>query len=152
MAELKDDDMASLNKKIDDMDERISNVENDVSKIIDSILVIKDLQEGLDEYKLQTGDDVKDLKAKLEELNNEMIKIEEIGIEVNKEIVQDLEDKVAINSTRLSTMQEEINVLREELKNRDEKIVELEEEKDNYRTYLYGLGGVSLLLLLLGSG
>ncbi|HLV09012.1 MAG TPA: S-layer homology domain-containing protein [Halanaerobiales bacterium] len=152
MTELKDHDIASLDKKIINVDERVSNVEDDVSNIIDTILVIKDLQEELDEYKIQTGDEVKNLQEKLEELDREMIQIEEMGIEVNKEIVQDLEDRVKINSTRLGTMQEEINVLKGELKNKDEKIVELEEENDNYRTYLYGLGGVSLLLLLLGSG
>jgi len=151
MAELKDTDIASLNNDLADLSERVTNIESDVSQLIDNILTIKELHEEFAKYKEETSTDLTNLRAKLDELTAELKRLEEMEIQVNNEVIQGLQDRVAVNSTRLNTLQEEVNNLKAELVNKEKEIEELETENKNYKTYVYGLAGASLLLLLLSS-
>jgi len=151
MAELKDTDIASLNNDLADLSERVTNIESDVSQLIDNILTVKELHEEFAKYKEETSTDLTNLRAKLDELTTELKRLDEMEIQVNNEVIQGLQDRVAVNSTRLNTLQEEVNNLKAELVNKEKEIEELETENKNYKTYVYGLAGASLILILLSS-
>lgn len=151
MTELKDSDIASMNKSLVNLSMRVDNIESDVTRIIDNILTIKELEEEFALYKEENGAELSNIKAELAKIGVELDRLEEMEIQVNNEVIQGLQDKVAVNSTRINTLQEEINGLKNELLDKEKVIEELEVENSNYKTYLYGLAGASLLLLLLSS-
>jgi len=137
LAEIKGSDIAGLKEEIRVLNERISNTESDVSNLIDSILKLGLLEERL---------------LLLETQNKEhQLKLDDLKVQFTDETIQGLSDRITINATRLNLLQDEISTLKAELENKNIEIERLEAEKNNYKNYLYGVGAVSLILLLLSN-
>lgn len=137
LAEIKGSDIAGLKEEIRVLNERISNTESDVSNLIDSILKLGMLEERLQQIEEQN----KETRLKLEDLN----------VQITDDTVQGLSDRITINATRINLLQDEISTLKAELEAKNKEIERLEIEKNNYKSYLYGVGAVSLILLLLSN-
>jgi chromosome segregation ATPase len=133
-------DIAGIREDINKLNERINNTESDVSSIIDSIIKLGLLEERImqiEKQNLETQKQIADLR--------------EINLEITDDTIQGLSDRITINATRLNLLQDEISNLKAELENKNREIERLEVENSNYKTYLYGVGAVSLILLLLSS-
>lgn len=140
LTEIKDIDIASLN-------ERISNAERDVTSIIDSILKLKEIEEKLLLIEKASNEQaiiVKENQKQIEDLK-------EINLQFTDETIQSLNDRITINATRLNSLQDELTTVRSELELKNIEIEKLEVENKNYKNYLYGIGAVSLILLLLSN-
>ena len=88
----------------------------------------------------------------LETQNKEhQLKLDDLKVQFTDETIQGLSDRITINATRLNLLQDEISTLKAELENKNIEIERLEAEKNNYKNYLYGVGAVSLILLLLSN-
>ncbi|MFW6306237.1 MAG: S-layer homology domain-containing protein [Bacillota bacterium] len=147
MAELKDVYIASLEEDIVNLNEEISNVESDVSQIIDSIIKIKQIEEKIakiEETTNQQSNLIRENQKQIDELR-------ELNIQTTDETIQELENKISVNNTRINSLEKDLNSVKSELVAKNEEIQTLEVENKNYRTYLYGAAGVSLILLLLSN-
>lgn len=140
MTEIKDVDISTLKTEIESQKERISNVESDVSQIIDSILKIKQIEEKLAVH-----------GSLIEENQKQIKELKETSIQISDETMESLKSQISINDTRISSLQDEVNKLKSQLESKNNQINELELEKNNKQNYLYGIAGVGLLLLLLSN-
>ncbi|MEJ6950604.1 S-layer homology domain-containing protein [Natronospora cellulosivora (SeqCode)] len=147
LTEIKAIDIPRLEEKVDSLNEKIGDVESDVSQIIESILRIRTLEEQIavlesisEEQKVLINSN----KEKIEELKA-------LNIQTTDEMVDNLDNRISINATRLNSLQLEMDDLRSELQIKNNMIEELEQSNASYRTYLYGVAGISLILLLLSN-
>ncbi|AZO95462.1 S-layer homology domain-containing protein [Halocella sp. SP3-1] len=144
MTEIKDIDIASLNNSVKKVDTRVSNVEDDVSRIIENIIKIKTLEEEL-----------QDLRAKVveleEDMNERLSLLEDMKLQSTNETIEQLKDNISVNQARINSLQREVNSLKGEVNDKNSEIKELESKKNNSEKAIYAIGGIALLLLLLGN-
>lgn len=138
ISEIKDVDIANLSDKVD-------NVEQDVSKIIENIFKIKKLEEEIAALK---EENIPTLEQNIADTNARLDALEE---HINSGLEQNLQDQLTINQLRIDSLQEEVNELKENLELKNNELQSLEAKKNNDQTYLYGIAGVALLLVLLSN-
>ena len=106
---------------------------------------------------------IQDLKARDQTLESNISDLEQ-KINQNKDLItaqdkkfddsalQNLEDQQTIVLTRINKLQGEVNELRNLVTTKDDEIAKLKQEKGDYQKYVYGIGAIALLGLLLSSG
>lgn len=147
LAEIKDVDIENLKKEINDLNKRISSTESDVTNIIDTILRIKQLEEKV----ALIEKDNKEKELIIEENSKKIEELKQLNLDITDETIRNLNDRISINATRINSLQDQLRTLQAELQAKDLQIEELETENKNYKTYVYGLAGVALILLLLSN-
>lgn len=147
LSEIKDVDIYTLKNEINKLNSRIASTESDVTNIVDNILKMKQLEEkivAIDKLNEEQSVIIEENQMKIEELK-------ELNLETTDETIRNLNDRISINSTRINSLQDQVLSLQTDLETKDILIEELEIENSNYKTYLYGVAGAALILLLLSN-
>lgn len=135
------------NEDIGKVNEKLIEVENNITQIIDNILVIKQLEEEINSLNSK----IEMLEEELNETNNRISdgeeKIIDLKDQLSNSLYQDLEDQQSINLTKIHSLQSEVNELKNQLLTNNTEIEKLKKENENYRMYLMGVAGLVLLSL-----
>lgn len=142
----------AIDVEIAKLNEDLSNVENDVSTIINSIIKVTQLEQQIQklDHSFQSLEEkVIQNQARISAQHQQL---DSIRLNLSDSVVQGLEDKQTIVLTRVNQLQEEVNELRNLVTTRDHEIEKLKQEKGNYQSYIYGIGAIAVLGLLLSLG
>jgi len=147
LAEIKDIDIQTLKNEINDLNNRIGSTESDVTNIVDTILRIKKIEEKI----AVIEKDSREKSIIIEENKKQIEELKQLNLETTDETIRNINDRISINATRLNSLQDQVRTLQTELEAKDLQIEELEVENSNYKTYMYGIAGAALILILLSN-
>lgn len=132
--------------------EKINNIDNEISNIIDNILKLKDLSEQVDNLNNEVKEQavtINNLKEKLNSNQDTIAKINEQLENINNEVgsqaaINNLKDQQSVTVTNVHNLKKRVNSLEDKVEEQEEIINQLKKENNRHKIYFIALAVLTL--------